>query len=152
MPPERMESTIAENRHHIYCNLIFAWDELRKLASGSLESAREKLTGIIADYCGFRDTEAALVFDAYRVPGGTGERFDSGKVHVAFTRENESADLYIERLADEIGKNENVRVVTSDSLIRLTALRAGVLRTSSKDFIAELEDTLAQIREFTEKK
>ena len=133
-------------------NLIFAWDELRKLASGSLESAREKLTGIIADYCGFRDTEAALVFDAYRVPGGTGERFDSGKVHVAFTRENESADLYIERLADEIGKNENVRVVTSDSLIRLTALRAGVLRTSSKDFIAELEDTLSQIREFTEKK
>ena len=54
--------------------------------------------------------------------------------------------LYIERLADEIGKDESVRVVTSDSLIRLTALRAGVLRTSSKEFRAEVEDSLEQMR------
>ena len=39
-----------------------------------------------------------------------------------------------------------MRVVTSDSLIRLTALRAGVLRTSSKEFRAEVEDALEQMR------
>ena len=127
-------------------NLIFAWDELRKLASESLDSAREKLIDKMINYSGFTNRETVLVFDAYKVPGGQGEKYDSANLHVAYTRENESADLYIERLADEIGKNEAVRVVTSDSLIRLTALRAGVLRTSSKEFQAEVEEALKEMR------
>ena len=127
-------------------NLIFAWDELRKLASESLDSAREKLIDKMINYSGFTNRETVLVFDAYKVPGGQGEKYDSANLHVAYTRENESADLYIERLADEIGKDEAVRVVTSDSLIRLTALRAGVLRTSSKEFQVEVEETLKEMR------
>ena len=127
-------------------NLIFAWDELRKLASESLDSAREKLIDKMINYSGFTNRETVLVFDAYKVPGGQGEKYDSANLHVAYTRENESADLSIERLADEIGKDEAVRVVTSDSLIRLTALRAGVLRTSSKEFQVEVEETLKEMR------
>ena len=127
-------------------NLIFAWDELKKLATESLDSAREKLIELMINFSGFTGKETVLVFDAYKVPGGEGERYDSANLHIAYTRENESADLYIERLADEIGKDESVRVVTSDSLIRLTALRAGVLRTSSKEFRAEVEDALEQMR------
>ena len=127
-------------------NLIFAWDELRKLASESLDSAREKLIDKMINYSGFTNRETVLVFDAYKVPGGQGEKYDSANLHVAYTRENESADLYIERLADEIGKDEAVRVVTSDSLIRLTALRAGVLRISSKEFQVEVEETLKEMR------
>ena len=127
-------------------NLIFAWDELRKLASESLDSAREKLIDKMINYSGFTNRETVLVFDAYKVPGGQGEKYDSANLHVAYTRENESADLYIERLADEIGKDEAVRVVTSDSLIRLTALRAGVLRTSSKEFQVEVEEALKEMR------
>ena len=53
--------------------------------------------------------------------------------------------MYIERLANDIGRNYAVRVVTSDNLIRLSALRSGVLRASSKEFAAELEWTLGQI-------
>ena len=127
-------------------NLMFAWEELKALASENLDAAREKLTNIMVNYSAYVQNETVLVFDAYKVPGGQGEKYDSAGLHVAFTRENESADLYIERLADEIGKNENVRVVTSDSLIRLTALRSGVLRTSSKEFINEVNDTLEQMR------
>ena len=127
-------------------NLIFAWDELKKLASESLDSAREKLIDKMINYSGFTNRETVLVFDAYKVPGGQGEKYDSANLHVAYTRENESADLYIERLADEIGKDEAVRVVTSDSLIRLTALRAGVLRTSSKEFQVEVEEALKEMR------
>ena len=127
-------------------NLIFAWPELKALAAESLDSARERLIDIMINFSGFTDSETVLVFDAYKVPGGQGEKYDSARLHVAYTRENESADLYIERLADEIGKNEQVRVVTSDSLIRLTALRAGVLRTSSPEFRAEVEDALALMR------
>ncbi len=127
-------------------NLIFAWPELKALAAENLDAAREKLIDIMINYSGYTDRETVLVFDAYKVPGGTGEKYDSANLHVAYTRENESADLYIERLADEIGKDETVRVVTSDSLIRLTALRAGVLRTSSPEFRAEVEDALSQMR------
>ena len=127
-------------------NLIFAWDELKKLAAESLDSAREKLIERMINFSGFTGKETVLVFDAYKVPGGEGERYDSANLHIAYTRENESADLYIERLADEIGKDEAVRVVTSDSLIRLTALRAGVLRTSAKEFLSEVTDALQQMR------
>ena len=127
-------------------NLIFAWDELKKLAAESLASAREKLIERMINFSGFTGKETVLVFDAYKVPGGEGERYDSANLHIAYTRENESADLYIERLADEIGKDEAVRVVTSDSLIRLTALRAGVLRTSSREFLTEITDALQQMR------
>lgn len=128
-------------------NLLFAWEELKKLAVENLDAAREKLIDIMVNFSSFTNRETVLVFDAYKVPGGQGEKYDSASLHIAYTRENESADLYIERLADEIGKNENVRVVTSDSLIRLTALRAGVLRTSSKDFRLEVEDALALMRQ-----
>lgn len=128
-------------------NLLFAWEEMKKLAADNIDLAREQLINVIVNYSAFRHIETVLVFDAYKVPGGTGERYDEANLHIAYTRENESADLYIERLTDEIGKNENVRVVTSDSLIRLTALRSGVLRTSSADFIEEVKETLKQMRE-----
>ncbi len=127
-------------------NLLFAWDELKKLALENLDTAREKLIDLMINYSGFTDKETVLVFDAYKVPGNHGEKYDTSNLHVAYTQENESADLYIERLADEIGRNEQVRVVTSDSLIRLTALRAGVLRTSSREFKAEVEDALQAMR------
>ena len=127
-------------------NIVFAWEDLRELAIKDIMAARDKLIDLIVDFAGFRKEHVILVFDAYKVPGGEGERYDSANLHIAYTRENESADLYIERLADEIGKDESVRVVTSDSLIRLTALRAGVLRTSSKEFRAEVEDALEQMR------
>ena len=127
-------------------NLIFAWSELKALAAEDLSAARDKLIDILLSYSSYTNRETVLVFDAYKVPGGIGERSNSETLHVLYTRENESADLYIERLADEIGKDELVRVVTSDSLIRLTALRAGVLRTSAAEFTAEVQDTLTQMR------
>lgn len=127
-------------------NLLFAWDELKTLSLSSLDAAREQLIDRLASYSAYRKVETVLVFDAYKVPGGQGEKYDTAGLHIAFTKENESADLYIERLAAEIGKNERVRVITSDSLIRLTALRSGVLRTSSKEFKNEVETVLEQMR------
>ena len=127
-------------------NLIFAWQELKALAEEDLSAARDRLIDILLSYSNYTGHETVLVFDAYKVPGGIGERSSSETLHIAYTRENESADLYIERLADEIGKDERVRVVTSDSLIRLTALRAGVLRSSSAEFITEVTHVLAEIR------
>ena len=85
------------------------------------------------------------MFDGFRTPGNPGGRGEYHNIRVAYTRDGETGDAYIERLVDEIGKNYRVRVVTSDNLIRLSALRSGVLRTSSKEFAAEVEWVLEQI-------
>ena len=128
-------------------NVIFAWEELKALSQKSLDLARSKLTEILVNYQSYTASEVVLVFDAYQVPGGQGERFTEGAVHVVYTKENETADMYIERLVSDIGKNETVRVVTSDSLIRLGALRSGVLRTSSAEFKGEVDLILERIAE-----
>ena len=127
-------------------NLIFAHKGLKALSETSIDTAREQLVNMMANYSAYTGTETVLVFDAYKVPQGLGEKYDTSGLHVAYTCEGETADMYIERLADEIGKNENVRVVTSDSLIRLSALRAGVLRTDSKEFAVEMENKLEEMR------
>ena len=44
-----------------------------------------------------------------------------------------------------------MRVVTSDNLIRLSALRSGVLRTGSREFAGEVEGVLKQIDELLKK-
>ena len=128
-------------------NLIFAWEELKALAAENLDLGRSKLIDALINYQSYTGSEVVLVFDAYRVPGGVGAKYTEGPLHIVYTKENETADMYIERLVDEIGKNEAVRVVTSDSLVRLGALRSGVLRTSSKEFIAEVDQVRARIAE-----
>ena len=126
-------------------NLIFAWDELKKLAADSLNLARGRLMDMLSNYCGFTKAKLVLVFDGFRTPGNPGSREDYHNINVAFTKDGETGDAYIERLADEIGKNYSVRVVTSDNLIRLSALRSGVLRCSSGEFKNEVEWVLGQI-------
>lgn len=128
-------------------NVIFAWDELRELAQSGLDLARRRLTDILVSCRGFTQNETVLVFDAYRVPGGAGAKEDVGGVHVVFTKQGETADAYIERLTHDIGRNFAVRVVTSDSLIQLSALRAGVLRVSAREFREETDWVLSQIDE-----
>jgi len=60
--------------------------------------------------------------------------------------------MYIERLANDIGKNYSVKVVTNDSLIRLSAMRSGVLRMSVKEFSDELDGVMKRIMEYIDGK
>ena len=126
-------------------HLIFAWDELTDLARDNLDAARVRLTDLLSSYRGFTGCELVLVFDAYRVPGGAGSKSDCHGIHVVYTKQGETGDAYIEKLSHDIGRNFAVRVVTSDALIQLTALRSGVLRVSSREFHAELEWAAGQI-------
>lgn len=132
-------------------NLIFAWEELKRLASDRLDLARSRLMDILVSYCGYTKAELVLVFDGFRTPNNLGSRSEYHNIHVAYTATGETADAYIERIASRIGRNYAVRVVTSDNLIRLSALRSGVLRTSSKEFSAEVEQVLERIDEVLKK-
>ena len=129
-------------------NVIFAWDELREIANDDLESARNALMNILCNYSAFTKNNVVLVFDAYRVAGNNGKRFDYHNIRVAYTKENELCDVYIEKLISKIGKNDRVRVVTSDRLIQLSAVRFGVLRMSAAEFSREIDEVNIRIREF----
>ena len=128
-------------------NLIFAWDGLAALAKDNFDAARHILTDILCNYRGYTKCELVLVFDGYKVKGNTGEKSDYNGIHLVFTKENETGDMYIEKLVEEVGKNYSVKVVTSDNLIQVSALRAGVLRVPAREFIKEIERVNDQIKE-----
>ena len=140
LPPRRKEYLIVDGY-----NMIFAWDGLREQAGYDLSGARERLLDLLSNYCGFHPCELIVVFDSYRVRGGTGSRSSHNNLRVVYTQEDESADLYIETLVGKIGKNYAVRVATSDALIQLSALRSGVLRVSAAELERELERTNDEI-------
>ena len=128
-------------------NLIFAWDGLAALAKENFDAARHILTDILCNYRGYTKCELVLVFDGYKVKGNAGEKSDYNGIHLVYTKENETGDMYIEKLVEEVGKNYSVRVVTSDNLIQVSALRAGVLRMPAREFIKEIERVNDRIKE-----
>ncbi len=103
---------------------------------------------ILCNYSAFTKNNIVLVFDAYKVPGNRGERFDFHNIHVVYTKERELGDVYIEKLVSEIGKNEQVRVISSDGLIQLSAVRFGVLRASAAEFEREIDAVHAKISDY----
>ncbi|MBQ4320876.1 MAG: TetM/TetW/TetO/TetS family tetracycline resistance ribosomal protection protein [Oscillospiraceae bacterium] len=129
-------------------NVIFAWEELKSLAGKELSLARQRLCDLLSSYCSYKNTKVILVFDGYRVAQNAGTTQHFHGMEVVYTKSGETADTYIERLCAGIGKNDAVRVVTSDGLIRLSALGSGILRMSAKEFRAEVqtvEDRIASL-------
>ena len=129
-------------------NVIFDWDELHALADRDLSAARERLMDTLCGWAAFTHTQVVLVFDGYKVPGSLGEKFDYRGIHVVYTKERETGDMYIERFLQQVGKNDHVRVVTSDGLIQLSAVRTGVMRMSSAEFGRQVAEASDQIQAF----
>lgn len=122
-------------------NIIFAWEDLAETAKSDLEAARRQLCDRLVSYAGFKKCRLVVVFDGYKVKGNPGEKQLLHEVQVVYTKENETADAYIEALVARIGSNYAVRVATSDSLVQLSSLRSGVLRMSARELQQELEQT-----------
>ena len=127
-------------------NIIFAWDELNALSKESLDAARHKLMDILCNYQGFQKCVLILVFDAYRVPGSPGSIEQYHNIHVVYTKEAETADMFIERVTHEIGRNRRVRVATSDGMEQIIILGHGALRVSARIFHEEVQNVEKQIR------
>ncbi len=128
-------------------NIIFAWDELKDAARESLETARELLISRLSNYQGYKKCELILVFDAYKVKGNRGEVEKIDNISVVYTKEAETADMYIEKTAHELGRKRRVRVATSDALEQLIILGSGAVRVSANEFKSEVEQAEKEIRE-----
>lgn len=127
-------------------NVIFAWDSLKELSKDNVEGARNMLINILCNYQGYKKCEVILVFDAYKVKGSSREVEKVNNINIVYTKEAETADMYIEKVSHKLAKNNKVRVVTSDALEQLIILGNGALRVSSREFLYEIQQAEADIR------
>lgn len=120
-------------------NVIFAWDALKALAAVNIDSARDKLIDVMSNYQGYVGCELILVFDAYKVKQNPGSITKHGNIHVVYTKEAETADMYIEKTTHELGRKYKVTVASSDGLEQLIIMGQGALRMSSRGLREEVE-------------
>ena len=128
-------------------NVIFAWNKLKNMA---FDGAREALINILCNYQGFKKCELIVVFDAYKVKGNNREIERVNNISVVYTKEAETADMYIEKIAHKLAKKHKVRVVTSDGMEQLIILGNGALRVSSRAFYDEVRAAEEEIRRIIE--
>ncbi|MDD6160952.1 MAG: TetM/TetW/TetO/TetS family tetracycline resistance ribosomal protection protein [Oscillospiraceae bacterium] len=127
-------------------NIIHGWDELRELSGEDLDGARIRLIDRMRNYQGWRKNRVIVVFDAYKVKGNPGsvERF--GDLFVVYTKEAETADMYIEKTTYKLSKENRVRVATSDGLEQMIILGHGAVRVSAAELEFEVKQVEAEIR------
>lgn len=134
-------------------NVIFAWDNLKELSKDNIEGARNALINILCNFQGYKKCEVILVFDAYKVKGNHREVEKINNINVVYTKEAETADMYIEKVSHDLAKKHNkVRVVTSDALEQVIILGNGALRVSSREFKEEVETAEKTIRDIIDTK
>ena len=128
-------------------NVIFAWEHLKELSERSLDGARHALINILCNYQGYSKCNLILVFDAYKVKGEHREVETVNNISIVYTKEAETADMFIEKTSHKLAKTNKVRVVTSDALEQMIILGNGALRVSSRAFLEEVRQAENEIRE-----
>ena len=116
-------------------NIINAWPRLKRVSDEDLELAREMLVAIIHEYSKIKDYEAHVVFDAYKVKGKEEKYEDHHGVTIVYTKENQTADTYIEKFISGLSKYDQVYVATSDYAEQQIVLGKGCAR----ELIEELD-------------
>ena len=122
-------------------NIIFAWEDLRELAKRNVDAARDSLKDILCNFRGYRGCRLILVFDAYKVKGNPGKKELYNGIEVVYTRSDETADAYIERMVHDVREKYRVTVATSDALEQQTVMSLGALRMSAKELKEQIERT-----------
>lgn len=120
-------------------NVIFAWESLKEIAKENLDSARDKLIHILSSYQGYKKCELILVFDAYKVKGGIGNKTYNDSIHVVYTKQAQTADTYIEKETHKLSDTFRVMVVTSDNMEQIIVSGQGAHIMSSREFEKEIK-------------
>ncbi len=128
-------------------NVIFAWQELKNLADNNIDSAKDRLINLLSYYKSINDTEIILVYDGYKVKGGKGSNVKLDDITVVHTKEDETADQYIEHFTSDNSDKYNITVVTSDGLIQLITRGHNCYIVSSKEFEGILKEAFNSFRE-----
>ena len=132
-------------------NIIFAWEDLNRLSKVDLDAAREALIDILCNYQGYAGCGLILVFDAYKVKNNPGSVEKRGGIYVVYTKQAETADMYIEKTTYEIARRYRVRVATSDALEQVIILGHGAVRVSARMLRQEVEAAEGEIQRLLER-
>lgn len=128
-------------------NVIFACDELKALAEFNMDAAKDRLIHILSNYQGIIDQEIILVFDRYKVKGNTGSTSSQDNIRIIHTRENETADQYIEHFTHENREQYAITVATSDGMIQQIVRGADGRIISSRELMQMIEDAARALRD-----
>ena len=123
-------------------SVIFAWPELRALHQRRTSLARDALVRQLRDYQDWTGVRAIVVFD------GRGTAVDSsaepGEIQIFYSREGQTADSVVERLASKYGSQYRLLVATSDYLEQETASACGAECISAEALRGLLEEARAR--------
>lgn len=128
-------------------NIIFAWDELKEIATENIDGARDKLLDIMCNYQGYKDNTVIVVFDAYNVKRHTETVYRYHNIYVVYTKEAETADMYIAKTTHKMASKYQVTVATSDALEQLIIMGHESLRMSAANFKEEVSMVEQKIKE-----
>ncbi len=120
-------------------NVIHSWSELKELANMNLGAARDKLVDILSNYQGYRQCLMIIVFDAYKVKENQGTLQQNHDIYIVYTKEAQTADMYIERVTHHLAQDYRVVVATSDALEQTIVIGRGAQRISSRELKLEVE-------------
>ena len=128
-------------------NIIHAWSDLREIARVDLDGARLRLIDRLRNYQGWKKNKVIVVFDAYKVKGSHGSVERMGDLSVVYTKETETADMYIEKTSYALSKDNRVRVATSDGLEQMIILGHGAARVPAAELEYEMKQVEQEIRQ-----
>ncbi len=133
-------------------NVINSWPNLKQKKDFSFDGARQTLIDKLHNYGVFKACRIILVFDAHKVVGSLEKKEEVNKnISVVFTKDGETADSYIEKKVNTLGRKHEIVVVTSDNLEQQTVFQRGAVRMSTLEFYNEVLKVEKSIRLKTDK-
>ena len=129
-------------------NFLFAKEEWKALAQTDLIAGREQILPLLSEYAAYHDVDLYLIFDAYRVKSNPGKTLQPDpRMQVIFTKEGESADFALSRMANDFSQSGYpVVVVSSDQAVQIQGFSGkGAIVYSSKEFALQVEDMKKRI-------
>lgn len=120
-------------------NMIYSWDDLKEEAQENLYGAREHLMEKLMNFQAYKQERMYIVFDGYKVEGNIGTKIRNNDVTVVYTKTDETADEYIEKLTHELKKKYHMFVATSDGLIQNAVFSQGAMRISARQLALEID-------------
>ena len=129
-------------------NFLFAKEEWKALAQADLMAGREQILPLLSEYAAYHDVDLYLIFDAYRVKSNPGKTLQPDpRMQVIFTKEGESADFALSRMANDFSQSGYpVVVVSSDQAVQIQGFSGkGAIVYSSKEFALQVEDMKRRI-------
>ncbi len=120
-------------------NIINDWPVLKELCKDNIEAARDKLIEIMAGYQAYKGITVIIVFDGHLVKGNQGSIAYTHGIKVVYTKEQETADSFIEKNVAVLAKKALVRVATSDWTQQQVILALGGVRISANELRGIIE-------------